>query len=190
MSTVLYVPKPDVDNSTLSPGIQPQSNIPKGQNWTDIVSPGTVSVIQQPKGQAVALIGDIMVTRLNIRGILGCVVDGRSRDVESCTRICERGPFQLWSLGFSAAGPSQEALPWSINVPLKIGNVTVEAGDILCADEMERAVVVIPRKHLDTVLELLPTLKEASENVLKAVEAGSTLPEAVKENPNFYSNYK
>jgi len=165
-------------------------NIPKGTNWTDRPDPGSVVLVQAPEGPlSVALIGDIMVTRLKLRGIRGVVVDGRIRDVESCAACCEDGKFQVWSHGFSAAAPSLNTVPWAVDVPLQFGSSSVKPGDILCADEGDRAVIVIPRELLHKVLELLPKLKEASDNVLEDVRNGLTLPNAIKRHPNFYSNY-
>ncbi|KEF60386.1 uncharacterized protein A1O9_01946 [Exophiala aquamarina CBS 119918] len=167
-----------------------ESNIPKGTNWTDLPDPGAVVLVQAPEGPlSVALIGDIMVTRLKLRGVRGIVVDGRIRDAESCASCCEDGKFQVWSNGFSAAAPSLNVVPWAVDVPLQFGPLSVRPGDILCADEGDRAVVVIPRDLLQNVLDLLPKLKDASDNVLEDVRNGLTLPDAVKRHPNFYSNY-
>lgn len=131
-----------------------------------------------------------MVTRLHRRGILGAVADGRIRDVKSCTDICINGAFQVWSKGVSAAGPSLEARPWAVDIPLQVGETWIKPCDILCLDEEDQAIVVIPQDRLRAVFELLPTLKEASDGVMKDVQNGLNLPEAVQRHPEFYSNYK
>ncbi|KAJ0418325.1 ribonuclease E inhibitor RraA/Dimethylmenaquinone methyltransferase [Aspergillus carlsbadensis] len=191
VSTVCFVRKTQVQNLSLKSNDCPlESNIPKGQNWTDCPAPGTIVLAQQPEGYTpVALLGDIMITRLKSRGVLGAVVDGRIRDVQACSICCQDGDFHLWSRGFSAASPTLEVLPWAVNVPLQFEQVTVRPGDILCADEGDCALVVIPRAALHKVLELLPTLKEASDNVMMDVMRGMSLSEAVKRHPRFYSNY-
>jgi regulator of RNase E activity RraA len=187
---VLLVSKSSDDGSSFPENIPSESNIPKGKNWTDCPAPGTIVLAQQPKGQISALLGDIMVTRLKVRGVLGAVVDGRTRDTDSCAAICEDGDFQVWSKGFSAAGPSLEAKPWAVDVPLQVGDVCVNPGDILCADEGDRAITVIPRELLQSVYAMLPILKAASNGVLEDVKNGMSLPEAVSQHPDFYSNYK
>jgi regulator of RNase E activity RraA len=192
LSTVRYERKAHVSPHAVpgSASVNIKSNIPKGTNWTDNPAPGTVVLVQEPEGPiSVALLGDIMVTRLRLRGVRGVVVDGRVRDVESCAACCEDGNFQVWSKGFSAAAPSLEVVPWAIDVPLQYGTLFVRPGDILCADDGDRAVVVIPQELLHQMLDLLPTLKEASDNVLEDVRNGMTLPNAVKRHPKFYSNY-
>jgi regulator of RNase E activity RraA len=168
----------------------PHSNIPKDKHWTECPAPGTVVLIQQPQGQICALIGDIIATRLKLRGILGVVAAGRIRDVAACAAICKNDNFQFWSRGFSAAAPSLETKPWMVNVPLSLPEVSVEPGDIICVDESEMAIVVIPRKQLKQVFALLPILKRASNAVQADVESGMPLLEATKRHPDFYSNHK
>lgn len=198
--TVLFVRKSGGPNSGFSKedGVKIENNIPKGQNWTDIPEPSSVVLVQQPQGQPkihAALLGDIMTTRLKSRGVLGAMVNGRIRDVESCRATCadnhgDTGAyFHLWSRGFSASSPTLEVLPWAVGVPLQFGAMTVQQGDILCADEGDRAVVVIPRELLGKVVESLAVQKNASEAVLEKVKKGQSIPEAVAQHPDFYSAY-
>ncbi|KAJ9614356.1 hypothetical protein H2200_002492 [Cladophialophora chaetospira] len=190
VSTVLYVPKSYEGSSSLPDDLPHESNIPKDNHWTELSPPGTVVVIQQPQGQMCALIGDIIATGLKDRGVLGVVAAGRIRDVASCAAICKDGEFQMWSEGFSAAAPSLEIKPWMVDVPLQLGAVSVQPGDIVCADEGDMAIVVIPREQLEQTLALLPILKRASDAVTKEVENGMSLFEATKKHPDFYSNHK
>lgn len=153
-------------------------------------APGTVVLAVQPEEQSrCALLGDIMATRLSIRGVKGVVASGRVRDVQSCVAIAEKNDFPMWSKGVSAASPTLHLKPWSVDVPVQIEELYVEPGDILCADEGDQAVVIIPQRLLAQVLEALPILKLASDQVLEDVRGGMTLPMAVKRHPDFYSNY-
>lgn len=190
VSTVILVPKSWNNASCFASPLPQTSNIPQGKNWTDCPPEGSIVLIQQPKEHISAILGDIMVTRLQKRGIRGVVADGRIRDLKSCREVCEEGSFQAWSRGVSAAPPSLEAKPWAYDIALKVGNVTVNPGDLLCADEEDGAVVVIPKAHLQAVYEMLPVLKRASEGVLSDVQSGFSLPEAVQRHPDFYSNYR
>ncbi len=186
VSTVLYVAKA-IEGDT---SIENESNIPKDKHWTECPVPGSVVLAKQPQGQICALVGDIIATRLKRRGILGLVAAGRIRDVSSCAAVCHDGHFQMWSQGFSAAAPSLEVKPWMVDVPVQVGQIRVNTGDIICVDESEMAIVVIPREHLKQIIMLLPVLKQASDSVLADVEDGLPLHEATKGNPDFYSNHK
>jgi hypothetical protein len=57
------------------------SAVPKGKHWVDMVDEGTVVVIEQPPGQTCAALGGIMAARMKVRGVEGCVVGGRVRDL-------------------------------------------------------------------------------------------------------------
>ncbi|KAK0274663.1 hypothetical protein LTR35_011445 [Friedmanniomyces endolithicus] len=190
ISTVLFVP---IAASPVLP-LQTQkhapwaSNLPANKHWTDLPAPGTVVLLQQPPGQTVALLGDIVATRLKLRGILGAVIDARARDVVACGALCADGGFGVYSRGLSAVGTSLEAKPWAVDVPLTIGGVRVEAGDVLCADEGEGVVCVIPRGRLGEVVALLLGLKEADEGVLRDVQNGVDFGTAVARHPRFYAN--
>ncbi len=180
----------DVSAGAKGTTVPSESNLPTGKHVSDCLSPGTIAVMQQPVGQIVAAVGDIIATRLRDRGLHGIVVDGRTRDIESCSEICKTGDYQIWTRGLSAVGTSLEAKAWAIDVPLQIGAVCVRPGDIICADEMDGVVSVIPRDLLQQFLELMPRLKQASDNVIADVKAGMSLPDAIGRNPEFYSNYK
>lgn len=190
ISTVLYVPKALLDRPSGPESIPTESNIPKSTHWTECTAPGNVVLIKQPQSQSCALIGDLISARLKLRGSLGIVAAGRLRDIPACAALCEDGVFQIWSRGFSAGAPSLETVPWMVDVPLQLGKVWAKPGDVICADEGEMAVVVIPRDQLPQVFDLLPMLKRASDGVLADIENGLPLFEATKRHPDFYSNYK
>ena len=145
-------------------------------------------VMQQPPEQSVALLGDIVATRLKHRGLLGAVIDGRARDVVSCGELCKDGSFQVWSKALSSVGTSMEAKPWAVDVPITVGGVQVSPGDVLCADEGENVVCVIPKDKLQEVADLLPKLKKADDGVLADVQKGVDFLTALKNYPDHYSN--
>ncbi|KAK1071609.1 hypothetical protein LTR74_003239 [Friedmanniomyces endolithicus] len=189
LSTVLFVPKDQQPVFPLRPETPWASNLPANKHWTDLPTPGTIVLLQQPPQQTVALLGDIVATRLKLRGVLGAVIDGRARDIVSCGALCADGGFGVYSRGLSAVGTSMEAKPWAVDVPLTIGGVRVEPGDVLCADEGEGVVCVIPRGMLEEVVALLPGLKEADEGVLGDVRGGVDFGTAVARHPKFYANH-
>ncbi|KAI6897734.1 hypothetical protein KC348_g17651 [Hortaea werneckii] len=84
LSTVLFVPKPQASPSPSSPPpfatpIPEESNILPNKHWTDLPGPGTIVLLQQPQGQICAVCGDILATRLKVRGVKGIVADGRQQ---------------------------------------------------------------------------------------------------------------
>ncbi|MDP9459799.1 MAG: hypothetical protein M3Q22_05950 [Actinomycetota bacterium] len=82
------------------------------------------------------------------RGLRGIVIDGGWRDV---TELAEHG-FAVFGRGEAAFSPAKGE-PGEINVPVCCGGVVVEPGDVVVADS--GGVAVIPRRHLDEVVQSL-----------------------------------
>lgn len=57
------------------------TSIPKGSHWADVTEEGTILMIDQPRHQTNAVVGGMMASRMKIRGVVGCVVSGRVRDL-------------------------------------------------------------------------------------------------------------
>lgn len=190
VSTVLFVPVVWKDKPYEYDGRQVERmDPPSGKHWTDSPAQGSIAILQGPPGQNVAFLGDIVAARLKVRGVRGAVIDGRSRDVVSCGKICEDGGFHVWTKGLSSVGTSLEAKPWAFDEPLIIGELVVKPGDILCADEGEKVISVIPRDRLEEIADLLPILKEADDGVLKDAQNGVDLETSFKNHPKHYSNH-
>lgn len=172
-----------------------ESNVPKDKHWTDVAPAGSVVLMQQPASQIVGLVGDIVATRYKLRGVQGCFVDGRVRDISGIAAIAQDssggdgGGFTCWSRALTSVGTSLEAKPWAVDAPVKIGAVEVSAGDVMVADEAEGGCCVIPRGKLDQVMELLPVHKEADDGLLKDVQGGMGFGEAIRRWPKHYSNH-
>ncbi|KAI7463359.1 hypothetical protein KC351_g15907 [Hortaea werneckii] len=147
LSTVLFVPKPQASPSPSSPPpfatpIPEESNILPNKHWTDLPGPGTIVLLQQPQGQICAVCGDILATRLKVRGVKGIVADGRVRDVVALSELCRssgtpalassssssseggREEFTVWSRGTSTVGTGLAAQAWCVDVPLSVSNDT------------------------------------------------------------------
>ncbi|KAL1297344.1 hypothetical protein AAFC00_004889 [Neodothiora populina] len=207
ISTVLFTPLhcPPSSSSPEEPNPGPEastkSNISPETHWTDLPTPHSICVIQQPPNQSCAVVGDILATRLKLRGVRGVVVDGRVRDLRALGRwscgssTTQRGGdgegeeggkrdedegFVVWSKGTSTVGSGLQAKAFAVGVRLRIGVVGVDEGDILFADASERGVVVIPRNRLSELLEMLPAVKAADDAVFADVEAGVSVQEAFR----------
>jgi regulator of RNase E activity RraA len=70
----------DKTEYSLDPGMI-KFAIPKDKHWVDMTESATIVVIDQPAGQSCAAIGGIMANRMHVRGVAGCVVGGRVRDL-------------------------------------------------------------------------------------------------------------
>jgi regulator of RNase E activity RraA len=94
-----------------------------------ILKPGDVLVVDGGGDISRALFGEIMMTVAKSRGAVGAVFDAAIRDVEAF----ERHQFPCWARGVNMRGPYKDG-PGSINMPICIGGMTVNPGDITLGD--------------------------------------------------------
>lgn len=177
-STFLMIPKatqsfPHVASASDD---YPLSNMTDGRPYADYTEGGTIVVISQPAGQSCAVVGGIMAVRMKYLGAEGLVVDGRVRDLAALNAT----QLPVWSKDTSIIGAGAESKCQARNVPVRIGETIVEAGDIVMMDPAENGAVVVPLGKLEELLGLLPKLVGADEKVIADVEQGTSVEEAFK----------
>jgi regulator of RNase E activity RraA len=177
-STFLMVPKAtkSFPNPITLPADAPASNLPDSRPYADYAESGTIVVISQPPGQSCAVVGGIMAARMKHLDVHGLVVDGRVRDLVALNET----QLPIWSRSTSVIGAGAETKFHAHNVPVHIGETTIEAGDIVMIDPFENGAVAVPQGKVDELLELLPKLVGADERVIADVEAGVSVQEAFK----------
>src|SRR5690606_25524602 len=112
----------------------------------ELIRPGDVIVVDGGGDLSRALIGEIMTSVANMRGAAGCVLDGAVRAIaaigKSSFPCCARAGIHL--------GPYKNG-PGEINVPVSIGGLTVNPGDIVVGDA--DGVVAFPQAIAAALLE-------------------------------------
>ena len=128
--------------------------------------PGHVLVIDSRKDARAASGGDILISRLMVRGVAGVVTDGGFRDSANIAKL----PFSSYHHRPSAPTnlTLHEAL--DINVPIGCGDVAVFPGDILVGDD--DGVMVIPAEIVDEVADECIEMTFFENYVLEKVLAG------------------
>lgn len=108
---------------------------------------GHILVIDSRKDYRAASGGDILISRLMVRGVAGVVTDGGFRDSANIAKLA------IPSYHNRPTAPTNltlhEAL--DINVPIGCGDVAVFPGDILVGDD--DGVMVIPAEIVDEVAD-------------------------------------
>jgi regulator of RNase E activity RraA len=136
----------------------------------EMVGPGQVLVMDCRGDLRGASGGNILITRLRLRGAAGLVSDGSVRDSPEITR----NPFPVFAAGQSANLNLVVHHAVDINVPIGCAGVPVFPGDIIVGDE--EGVVVVPR-HLAAEVARPAAEQEVLEQfVLEKIEAGAALP--------------
>lgn len=130
-----------------------------------LLEPGDVLVVASTAPSTNALYGELMATSTVARGGVALVTDGAVRDVDS---IREMG-FPVWSQHVGCQGPMKTTPGW-VNVPVVLGEVGVNPGDVVCADDT--GVVAVPRLRAAEVLDAARKRMAAEEVTRARLAAG------------------
>jgi len=109
--------------------------------WCTLLAraPAAHVIVCQPNNHEVALMGELSAQTLAVRGVLGFVVDGGSRDSEL---VIKHG-FPVFCSFLTPADIVARWIPDRFGETVTIGNVAIATGDFLLGDR--DGVVVIPR---------------------------------------------
>jgi 4-hydroxy-4-methyl-2-oxoglutarate aldolase len=129
------------------------------------VQPGEVIVLTMPEPRPVALVGDLLATQAQAAGAAAILVDASIRDVEE---LAEMG-LPIWARWVRVKGALKETAG-EINVPVTVGGVTINPGDVLVLDA--DGVAVVPKDRVSEVLEA-SLAREEKERIKRAkLQAG------------------
>ena len=134
------------------------------------VPPGHVLVIDCRGEKRVASGGEILTTRLKVRGAAGLVSDGPVRDSGEIARL----DFPVYSAGGSAPLNLIHHHAIDLDVPIGCGGVAVYPGDVIVGDT--EGVVVIPRALADEVAADAHEQEKLEAFILERIRNGAALP--------------
>lgn len=133
------------------------------------VPPGHVLVLDCRGETRVASGGQILTTRLKVRGAAGLVSDGPVRDSGAISEM----DFPVYCAGGSAPLNLIHHHAIDLNVPIGCGGVAVYPGDIMVGDD--EGVAVIPRHLADEVARDAAEQEKMEAFILERIEAGAML---------------
>ncbi len=133
------------------------------------VPPGHVLVLDCRGETRVASGGQILTTRLKVRGAAGLVSDGPVRDSGPISEM----DFPVYCAGGSAPLNLIQHHAIDLNVPIGCGGVAVYPGDIIVGDE--EGVAVIPQHLVDEVARDAAEQEVMEMFLLEKIQAGAIL---------------
>lgn len=147
---------------------------PNGDNlWIHralcVARPGEILVVQTGGGPDFGYWGEVMSTLARARKLGGLVIDGCVRDVPLLREL----GFPVFARGVCIRGTIKDlAAPGWVNAPILIGQIVVQAGDLIVGDE--DGVVALPRNGADAVVRDALAREAKEANMCAKLEQGAT----------------
>jgi RraA family protein len=131
----------------------------------DFCRAGDVLIIDAGGDLNNAVVGGILSFYAANVGVTGLVIDGAIRDV---AEIRER-EFPVYARGVTHRGPYKDG-PGEINVPVSVGGMVVNPGDIVVGDQ--DGLLAIPQTDAQVVIEKALAVLEAEAETMRAMKEG------------------
>lgn len=131
----------------------------------EMCQPGDILVVTTTAPSTHGGFGDLLATSLMARGVRGLVIDAGVRDTADLRAM----GFPVWARHVSCQGTVKNT-PGSVNVPVVLGGVTVQPGDVICADD--DGVVVVERADAAWALEQSQARLAKEATMRSRLEAG------------------
>lgn len=146
--------------------------------------PGHVLVVDALGRADGAAIGDILATRLRVRGVAGLVSDACVRDADGV----KQSGLPVWCPGAAAPASVASLSDGDLNVPIGCGGVAVIPGDwVVCDND---GVVVIPQALVQEVAAGGLEQELHEQFILQQVQNGATIPGTYPPNEENLAKYQ
>ncbi|CAG2147046.1 MULTISPECIES: RraA family protein [Cupriavidus] len=131
--------------------------------------PDNIIVVEQRTGVEAGSWGGLLSLGAKVRGVAGVVADGPVRDIDEALDF----DFPVFSRALTAFTARSRVVEQGTNVPVQIGNVTVEEGDYVVADRS--AVIFIAARDIARVLETAEAIVRKEAVMAKAILGGTPI---------------
>ena len=136
----------------------------------ELAGPGDIVVFDAGGLAPAAVLGDVFITRLKVRGAVGVVVDGFVRDIHEL----RASGLAVYARGCNVIPVTPRVIPAEINMPVQCGGVTVLPGDLILTDD--DGAVVIPKNLAMTVAEHAREKEELEGFIREQLLANPDMP--------------
>lgn len=133
------------------------------------VGPRDVLVIDARGETGAGVLGDILITRMQQRGVAGIVTDGAFRDTPSIREI----DLPTYSRGSAPYMSSIIHHPVETNTPIGCGGAAIIPGDVIVGDG--EGVLVLPRAMAGEIAREAFEKEQYEDWALKRIQSGSSI---------------
>ncbi|MCL4535277.1 MAG: ribonuclease activity regulator RraA [Bacteroidetes bacterium] len=148
------------------------------------VGPGDVLVVDARGEMGCAVAGDILLTRVKVRGAAGFVTDGTLRD----TPYIRTMDYPVYVRGANGQPSTRDFTDIGVNEPVACGGVAVLPGDVILGDG--EGVVVIPLKHAQKIADEGWERERLEVFIREQVEKGASTLDAYPPNEEYMRRYQ
>jgi 4-hydroxy-4-methyl-2-oxoglutarate aldolase len=127
--------------------------------------PGDVLVLTSSEPTPIALVGELLATQAQIRGVAAILVDGAVRDLEELVAI----GLPTWARFVRAQGATKGVVG-KLDVPVLVGGTEIRPGDLVVLDC--DGAVVVPQAGLDEVLDAARARAQRERGLRERYAAG------------------
>jgi regulator of RNase E activity RraA len=110
----------------------------------DLAQPGDVIVVDAGGALDNAIMGEMMLTHAETRGLAGVIINGAIRDAGHV----RNHTFPVFAAGVTLRGPFQSG-PGHVNVPIAVGVMAVQPGDLILGDD--DGVICVPFEQVEAI---------------------------------------
>lgn len=125
-----------------------------------------VILVEQRTGLDAGSWGGLLSLGAKVRGIAGVVADGPVRDIDEAREM----GFPVFARTLTSHTARGRVAEVGTNVSIQVGEVGVEAGDYVAADNS--AVILIPASRIEEVIETAEMIVRKEAGMAKAILSG------------------
>ena len=131
-----------------------------------LAQPGDVIVMDAGGDLTNALMGEMMLMQATARGVAGVVINGAIRDAA----YLRAQTVPVFAAGVTHRGPYKNG-PGEINVPIAIGGMVFEPGDLVIGDD--DGVLCVPFDQTEAVFKAATAKFDAEQKQIANIQAGT-----------------
>lgn len=131
-----------------------------------LAQPGDVIVMDAGGDLTNALMGEMMLMQATARGVAGVVINGAVRDAA----YLRAQHVPVFAAGVTHRGPYKNG-PGEINVPIAIGGMVIEPGDLVIGDD--DGVLCVPFDQTEAVFKAATAKFEAEQKQIANIQGGT-----------------
>ncbi len=134
-----------------------------------MAEPGDVIVVDAGGDLSNALVGEMMLSHARAIGVVGVVINGAVRDYG----WIRTNTYPVFAAGVTHRGPYKDG-PGEINVPISLGGMVIEPGDLVIGDD--DGLLCVPYDQTEALYQAATKKHETESKTLANTLAGKLDP--------------